>query len=183
MRRVGPTSTAVKYIDKWMADKKWDVIHFNWGLHDMKYVDQEGKRTSPENGRPQVPIEQYEQNLEELVKHMKKTGAALIFATTTPVPEGASGRIAGDAKKYNEVAMKIMKKHNVIINDLYSLALPHLKEIQKKQECNPGSSLSVQIVVAGLRGNILQGGRIKGFYAFARDGYFYIRHAFFGRMD
>lgn len=133
VRHVGPTTIGLQFLDKWLGDKKWDLIHFNWGLHDIKYLDERGKRVCPEKGRPQVPIEQYEKNLQELVKRMKKTGAILIFATTTPVPEGASGRVAGDAKRYNAVAVEIMKKNGVIINDLYSFALPCLKEIQKKQ--------------------------------------------------
>ena len=25
-------------IDEWLGDDPWDVIHFNWGLHDLKYM-------------------------------------------------------------------------------------------------------------------------------------------------
>src|SRR5581483_1704324 len=32
----GPTTTGLKNIEKWLGDDKWDVIHFNWGLHDLK---------------------------------------------------------------------------------------------------------------------------------------------------
>ena len=30
----GPTSTGLKKIDVWLGDGKWDVIHFNFGIHD-----------------------------------------------------------------------------------------------------------------------------------------------------
>ena len=130
----GPITIGLEFLDKWLGDKKWDVIHFNWGLHDMKYVDEKGEMTSPEKGRQQVPIEDYEKNLEELVNRLKKTGAILIFATTTPVPEGAFGRVKGDAERYNAVAVKVMRKNGVIIDDLYSFALPRLKEIQKERD-------------------------------------------------
>ena len=40
----------------------------------------------------------------KLVERMKKTGAKLIWCATTPVPEGAKGRIKGDSAKYNTVA-------------------------------------------------------------------------------
>ncbi len=30
----GPTSTGLKRIDVWLGDGKWDVIHFNFGIHD-----------------------------------------------------------------------------------------------------------------------------------------------------
>ena len=29
----GPTTRGLENIDAWLGDGKWDVIHFNWGLH------------------------------------------------------------------------------------------------------------------------------------------------------
>ncbi|MBE0653231.1 MAG: SGNH/GDSL hydrolase family protein, partial [Bacteroidales bacterium] len=62
----------------------------------------------------------------------KSTGAKLIFATTTPVPENVKGirREPENVVKYNKAAVKIMKKENIEVNDLYSFALPRLTEIQ-----------------------------------------------------
>jgi acyl-CoA thioesterase-1 len=125
------TNFGLTNLDIWLAGEKWDVIHFNWGLHDVKYIDSQGLRTEPAIGRIQVPIDKYERNLEELALRLKNTGADLIFATTTPVPAGAHGRIHGDAAKYNKTAMRIMKKHGIAINDLYSHVLPRLGEIQR----------------------------------------------------
>jgi lysophospholipase L1-like esterase len=118
----GPTSNGVEKIDKWLGTGKWDVIHFNWGLHDLKYV----------KDKQQVSIEDYEKNLRELVKKLKATGAALIWCSTTPVPEGDQRpvRKTEDAPKYNAVAKKVMEENGVAINDLYAFALPKLKEIQ-----------------------------------------------------
>src|SRR5689334_14491816 len=39
----GPTTRGVENLDKWLGDGKWDVIHFNFGLHDLKYIDDAGK--------------------------------------------------------------------------------------------------------------------------------------------
>ena len=118
----GPTSTGLAKIDTWLAPGKWDVIHFNWGLHDLKLV----------NGKYQVPLEEYEKNLADLVKKLKATGAKLIWATTTPVPEGDQKppRKSEDPPRYNAVAKKIMDENGVAIDDLYAFALPKLKEIQ-----------------------------------------------------
>ena len=127
----GPTTRGLQLLDKWLGDGKWDVIHFNWGLHDLKYMDDRGRLVAVEKGHQQVPIEQYARNLEELVKRLKKTGAKLIWASTTPVPEGATGRVKGDEVRYNAVAKKIMEKHGVAIDDLYAAALPRLAEIQR----------------------------------------------------
>ena len=118
-------------LDEWLGDTKWDVIHFNHGLHDLKYVDENGKNATVETGRQQIPIDQYEKNLDELVVRLKKTGAKLIFANTTPVPDGTKIRVKGDAKIYNLPAERVMKTHNVPVNDLYSFAMARLDEIQR----------------------------------------------------
>src|SRR4051794_29061220 len=117
----GPTTRGVEQIDAWLGEGKWDVIHFNFGLHDLKYVDEKGKNTSPEKGKVQVSLEQYARNLDALVLKMKKSGAKLIFATTTPVPRGEKQRAADSDRAYNEAALKVMKEHKVAVNDLNAL--------------------------------------------------------------
>ncbi|MBI3823216.1 MAG: SGNH/GDSL hydrolase family protein [Planctomycetes bacterium] len=119
----GPTDNGTKNIKKWLGEGKWDVIHFNWGLHDIKLG----------GGKHQVPIDDYEKNLRDLVKTMKGTGAKLIWATTTPVPEGklSPPRKNEDVIAYNKVAKKIMDENGIAINDLYAFALPQLDKLQK----------------------------------------------------
>lgn len=126
----GPTSRGIESIDQWLQDGNWDVIHFNWGLHDIKRL-RNGKIDI--NADWQVAPEQYEKNLDTLVRKMKATGAQLIWASTTPVPEGAAGRVKGDELTVNRIAEKIMKKHNVPINDLHACVLPHLEKYQRRQ--------------------------------------------------
>ncbi len=129
----GPTTTGLAQIDKWLGDGKWDVIHFNWGLHDLKYLGPNGENladpASPASHQ-QVPPDEYEENLRKLVNRLKQTGATLIWCSTTPVPEGAKGRVVGDSARYNAIAAKVMKENDVAINDLYTFAIPRLKEIQ-----------------------------------------------------
>ena len=117
-------------IDRWLGDGSWDVIHFNWGLHDLAFVDDQGKRTVEQTGRHQVPIDQYETNLNTLVERLKQTGAALIWCTTTPVPDGAAGRKKGDEVLYNAAAKNIMNTHGIPINDLNEFALARIADIQ-----------------------------------------------------
>lgn len=119
----GPTTRGLESLDEWLGDGRWDVIHFNWGLHDLKFM---------EDGKHQVDIEAYERNLEKLVQRLKKTKAVLIWASTTPVPEGKLNppRKDQDVLAYNAVARSIMTKHNVVINDLYAFAKPRLAELQ-----------------------------------------------------
>lgn len=121
-------------IDEWLGDTKWDVIHFNHGLHDLKYVDANGANAaSKESGHIQIPLDEYKRNMEAIVARLEKTGAKLIFATTTPFPEKPEGplRESADTARYNAAALEIMKNHGVAIDDLYAVALPQLDKIQK----------------------------------------------------
>lgn len=130
----GPTTRGLSGIDQWLGDKKWDVIHFNWGLHDLKYMGPKNQNLADpkaDGSHQQVPPAAYEKNLRDLVARLKKTEAKLIWCSTTPVPEGAGGRVVGDAVKYNAVAAKVMADNNIPTDDLYSFAKARLKEIQK----------------------------------------------------
>jgi lysophospholipase L1-like esterase len=127
----GPSSRGVANLDAWVGDGKWDVIHFNFGLHDLKYVDDAGKNATLETGHPQVALEQYEANLERIVERMKRTGAVLMFATTTPVPPGEKTRVSDDSIKYNDAARRVMERHGVRIDDLHAFCVPRLAEIQR----------------------------------------------------
>lgn len=129
----GPTTRGLAGIDQWLGDGKWDVIHFNWGLHDLKYLGPQGQNLADpqaKDSHQQVPIDEYEANLRKLVARLQKTKAKLIWRSTTPVPVGAKGRVVGDSVKYNAVAKKIMDEHNIAIDDQYSFAKERLEKIQ-----------------------------------------------------
>lgn len=129
----GPTTKGVAEIDAWLGDGKWDVIHFNWGLHDLKYMGPKGENLFPKEkgGHQQVAPDAYAKNLEILVNRMKKTGAKLIWRNTTPVPPGAKGRYVGDSAAYNKVAAKIMKKHGIPTHDLFTMSKERMKELMR----------------------------------------------------
>lgn len=129
----GPTTNGLKNIKAWLGESKWDVIHFNWGLHDLKYIQEDpSKRADPKapGSHLQVPLADYEKNLAELVKTMQATGAKLIWCNTTPVPAGSDGRIEGDEVKYNEAAARVMKAAGIPTDDLCTHANAKLKEVQ-----------------------------------------------------
>ena len=131
------TTRGMKYLKSWLGKDKWDVIHFNWGLHDLKHVKVPGtnQKSNNPNDPYQADIKQYEQNMRILVPMLKATGAKLIFATTTPYPAGVKpARIPEDAAKYNAVALEIMNEHGIVINDLYSYALPQLEKLQTPKD-------------------------------------------------
>ncbi|GAB5404100.1 MAG: SGNH/GDSL hydrolase family protein [Aureliella sp.] len=131
------TRTGKDQLKKWLGDQPWDVIHFNFGLHDLKYVVGDTAKLvdlATEGSHKQVPIDEYGDNLREIVKELKKTKAKLIWCSTTPVPDGARGRIAKDAVAYNSVAKKVMTEADITINDLHAFAAPQLQKIQRKAD-------------------------------------------------
>ncbi len=114
----GPTSLGVRKIDVWLGDGKWDVIHFNFGIHDRN-----------------TPLPDYTQRLEQLVATMKPTDAKLIWASTTPIPNMPSKKqTAASIVKRNEAAAELMKKHGVAIDDLFAAVTPHLAELQNRND-------------------------------------------------
>jgi acyl-CoA thioesterase-1 len=115
----GPTGFALKRLDGWLGSGPWAVIHFNFGLHDLKYLDSEGTYIVPQPGdQPLATPEQYAANLRTIVARLKQTGAKLVFATTTPVPDGTVGRIVGSERAYNDAALAVMREAGVAIDDL-----------------------------------------------------------------
>lgn len=91
----GPTSLGLKKIDVWLGNGEWDVIHFNFGIHDRN-----------------TPLAEYSQRLEQLVERMQKTGAKLVWASTTPIPDDASRKqTAASIAERNAAAARIMTEH------------------------------------------------------------------------
>lgn len=119
------TGYGLSHLAQWLGPRKWDVISFNWGLHDIRL--QSGSRRS-------ISPEAYEANLRTLVDMLKKTGAKLIWCSTTPVP--LDGLVAvhrnDDVISYNAIALRVMKEKNVHVNDLYTFILPNLATAQRK---------------------------------------------------
>jgi len=120
----GDTKSGLANIDAWLGGRTWDLVHFNWGLHDICYrhPDSEvyGNRDKVK-GTLSVAPEEYATNLERLVMRMRKSAARLVWASTTFVPEGEAGRHQGDEVRYNELAAEVMARHGVPTDDLHRL--------------------------------------------------------------
>ena len=115
----GPSANGLKKLDGWLAGKKWDLVHFNFGIHD--------RRTLPEV---------YEQNLEQLATRMEATGAKLVWASTTPVPPDTKDgdTVPKAITDRNQIAARVMQKHKVIIDDLHGWMFPDLAKFQNPKD-------------------------------------------------
>lgn len=137
----GPTANGIKKLKVWLGDGKWDIIHFNFGIHDRK-----------------TPLADYEQRLDAITAELKATGARVIWASTTPVAEGGMKDATGaDLVARNEVAARVMTKHGVETDDLYAAMLPRLSEFQPPNDVHfrePGYQFLGQQVAASIRKHI-----------------------------
>ena len=126
----GPTPRMLANYKRWLGAYwqdgfKWDIIHFNFGLHDLRIY----------KGKNKVDLETYKKNLRTIVKLLKKTNAKLIWASTTPVPENANkGSSWGeptnaDVLKYNAAAAQIMQKTIFLLTIYTKLFFQYLKLI------------------------------------------------------
>lgn len=118
----GSTIRGKENVEKWSGGKEWDVILFNFGLHDLVYKDSTNKYDVTK-GKIAVPLNEYRTNLELIVSKLKQTTAKLVFINTTVVPENSPGRKVDDPARYNAVAMDVMKKNDIDVIDLYSASV------------------------------------------------------------
>lgn len=128
------TDFGIEHVDEWLAidGGGWDVIHFNFGLHDLKRVDPlTGKNSNDPDDPHQSSPEDYERQLRAIVARLAATDARLVLATTTPVPEGGvrPHREPSDVPRYNAIAARIAAEYAIPVNDLYAFALPRMAEI------------------------------------------------------
>ncbi len=162
----GATKTALGHygLIRWLKDgEKWDVIVFNHGLHDASYrfpdgndKDAQGNYASPERGcHPYVPVNEYEKNLNTIVEILQKTGAKLIFTTTTPIPDSLAEKYVENSEQpYNEAAKKVMNEKGVTLVDLWSTVKPQQDKLQITRNVHfndEGSEVLGQTVAEAIR--------------------------------
>jgi len=114
----GSTIRGVDSLEVWLDNKEWDMVLFNFGLHDLVHKDAQNKYDV--TGKVSVTLDQYRANLEKIVAKLKETTAIIMFVTTTVVPENSAGRKVEDPALYNKVALEVMKKNGIQVIDLYT---------------------------------------------------------------
>jgi lysophospholipase L1-like esterase len=116
----GDTGKLLNNLNDWAVKEQPDLVHFNSGIHDTKRDQKTGKYN--------VPPEQYEANLREIVKRLRaETKAKIIFALSTPlIDERSKGYwktrsyqlFNTSVMEYNVIALRVMKELDVPVNDL-----------------------------------------------------------------
>lgn len=111
----GATSVGVACLDNFLRtqgqqDVRWDVILFNFGLHDLD------NSTSAEAT--------YRSQLTNITSRLVETGAKLLYATTTPfMPKSLNGSTVVD--DLNAIAREVIAAHDVTVVDLHKTVTDH----------------------------------------------------------
>lgn len=117
--------TALQLLEQQLGEGRWDLIHFNCGLGDLihRVPGVKAFRVMPRHAggiRTTAP-EQYEKNLNTLVTRLKTTGAKLVWGSTTPIRHSSTNVFEkGTEISYNVIAAKVMTKHGIPTNDMYT---------------------------------------------------------------
>ena len=117
----GDTARVLKNLDEWAIAAKPTVVHFNAGLHDLRF--------DPEKKTHQVALKDYESNMRAIVQRLEKeTAATVIFATTTPVIDERHNvnrpahRHEEDVRKFNRAALGVMAESPIVrLDDLHAV--------------------------------------------------------------
>ena len=125
-----------------------DVVHWNNGLWDVLHF--------AENPSPFTSRAAYLASVGKIADKIKARfpNAKVCFATTTPIHERlqstTSYRRNAEIKEYNECAVELLREKEVLINDLYEIALQYGEVYTSKDGLhytNEGSELlSISVV-------------------------------------
>jgi lysophospholipase L1-like esterase len=114
----GPTANGLKKLDVWLGSGRWDVIHFNFGIHDRA-----------------TPPGDYERRLDEIIRRLQATGAKLVWASTTPIPpDPAKKQTPESIVERNASAARLARQHGVAVNDLFAFISPQLAATQNPND-------------------------------------------------
>ena len=138
----GPSQLFLKKMKGWVGEKRWAVIHVNFGIHDNHYIKGDSAGFDLFRGRgvtntlPQVakgtairdlgfrirtPINEYEKNLRTILGFLKEHADKVVFGLTTPMPEYQRDDRCGRIRCYNEMAVAVCEEMGVAVDDLYAV--------------------------------------------------------------
>ena len=97
----------------WLAELGTpDIVHWNNGIWDtfLRYT---------EDG-PFTPVDEYVRTLSRILRELRKTGAQVVFATSTPCRDPHRDLDSRRIAWYNHEALALMRREGVDIDDLWS---------------------------------------------------------------
>lgn len=113
----GPTANGLAKLDVWLGPGNWDVIYVNFGIHDRA-----------------TPIADYEARLTKILARLQRTGARIIWASSTPLPAQSTYGSDEAIMALNRAAAGIAAGRGIMVDDLYAHITPHLGMTQKPND-------------------------------------------------
>ncbi|MFN3867585.1 MAG: SGNH/GDSL hydrolase family protein [Hyphomicrobiaceae bacterium] len=115
------TLRGLQSIDAYLSAGPFDVVIFNWGLHDL--VLRPDARTDKSRWNNSTPVEVYKRRLDALVSRLASGARQLVWIDTTPVAKAPRYR-AADVALYNSAARQVMAARGIAMVDLQGATAP-----------------------------------------------------------
>lgn len=109
------------YVDHWLETLgKPDVIHWNNGIWDVYHLSEEqGVFTT---------LEEYIHTMGKILNRLQRTGAPIIWATTTAVNPANQHCSNEEIDRYNAAIVELMHANSIAVNDLNSVVKAQLDD-------------------------------------------------------
>ncbi|TDF93253.1 SGNH/GDSL hydrolase family protein [Paenibacillus piri] len=119
----GDSGMVLAYLQEQLGQQvRYDILLINCGLHDVK--------TDPVNGKKQVTLEQYENNVRRITDTALSMSNRVVWLRTTPLIDEVHNRLNAsfhrfhrDVIDYNAAADAIMERQQIPMLDLYAFTL------------------------------------------------------------
>lgn len=115
----GDSRQVIEYMKQMVEQKQiYDIVLINCGLHDI--------RTDRNTLKKQIEEQEYEKNINQIIKIGKKISSKVIWIMTTHVDdeihnarENGYLRYNADVNRYNQIASDVIEQKNIECIDLY----------------------------------------------------------------
>ena len=131
----------------YLGGGKFDVIHWNNGIWDTYTLNNSDESFTN--------IDEYLRDMIKIYEVLRKTGAKIIFATTTAVKSNLINTNNNRIEYYNSCLVSLLKAKNVNINDLYTVVKNNLDIYISEDNLHlsePGIKALGQIVADNIKG-------------------------------
>ena len=114
---------ALDHFQEWVADQEPNVLHVNFGIHDVSLLP---------DGHHQILLPQYRLCLRRFITKVKDLAKTqMIWATTTPLYTPKQDKPMAEwqireeckLKEYNDAALEIVKGEGLPVNDLHEVVM------------------------------------------------------------
>lgn len=110
------------HLDAWLGTTNWEVITFNFGIHDMcPQLFCTSEATDPTSSDAVVSETDYEANLHLIAQRLKQTNAKIYFVSTSYMDATIASVWYVRQPIYRNIALQVMAEENIEVIDILAL--------------------------------------------------------------